>query len=111
MLNLMDADVVDEILAMTPGAVVVSYGGVEGHGHSAHVPAAFGQDAGVVTSEPSVVIANGRFPDIVIDDETGVARGIGRRLRVGDSDWFVRGIEPGEAPGEIRVMLTNRENG
>ena len=111
MLDLTDPDVVNRMVRLTPGAVAVSYGGVDGYGHYAQVPVAFGQDGGVVASEPAVVVADGYFPDLGLDEGSGQARGINAQIVVGDYGWTVRAIEPGEAPGEIRLMLSNRTDG
>lgn len=104
----MDANTINAMLGATPGSVVVKYGGHTGWGHSAHVPIGFSQGPGAIASEPSVVVASGYFPSICIDEGSGEVTGIGERIAVGDFDWFVRGIEPGEAPGEIRLLLSNR---
>lgn len=107
----MSPAVVNRLIRLTPGAVAVSQGGVDGWGHYAQVPVVFGADDGVVAAEPAVVVADSFFPDIGLDESAGVARGIGAQVEVGDYGWTVRAIEPGEAPGEIRLMLSNRVNG
>lgn len=109
MFDLMDPSTIDDMIGMTPGAVVVSCGGVTGWGHFAHVPTGFGDDVGAVVSEPSVVIASSYFAGVCLDDGAGTTEGVGERITVGDYDWYVRAIEPGESPGEIRVLLSNRE--
>ena len=109
--NLMSPAVIDVMIGATPGAVVVSYGGVTGWGHYAQVPTAFASDDGVVVSVPSVVVADGHFPGIGGCESDGAHEGVGESIVVGDYEWTIRGIEPGEAPGEIRLMLSNRANG
>lgn len=106
----MDPVVIDGMIGATPGAVVVKYGGRTGWGHFANVPTTFGDDVGVVASEPALVIASGYFPGVCLDDGEGTAEGVGRDIVVGDYIWNIRGIEPGEAPGEMRCMLSNRRN-
>ena len=108
MLDLMSPTVVNRMIRLTPGAVAVSHGGVDGHGHYEQVPVAFGQDVGVVAASPSVVVADGYFPGLGLDESAGAARGINAQIVVGDYGWTVRAIEPGEAPGEVRLMLSNR---
>ena len=110
-MNLMDPAVIDTMIGATPGAVVVSYGGVTGWGHYAQVPTEIGAETGVVASVPSVVVADGHFPGIGMCEADGVAEGVGKSIDVGDYGWTIRGIEPGEAPGEVRLMLSNRANG
>ena len=109
MADLMDPTVISEMLRVTPGAVPVSFGGVHGWGHFANVPEPFGEAQGVIASSPAVVIPSGYFPDICLDDGKGEASGIGKPIRVGDYNWYVRDLEPGEAPGELRVLLSNRQ--
>ncbi len=58
----------------------------------------------------SVVVASEKFPGIGIDRGTGEAFGVDERISVGDWDWYVSGVEPGEAPGEVRLILSNRES-
>lgn len=101
---------INAMIGATPGAVVVSYGGVDGYGHDAHVPTEFGADVGVVVSEPSVVIAAEFFPELGLCEGSGTAEGVGRDITVGDYIWNVRAIEPAESPGEIRLMLSNRRS-
>ena len=105
-----DPAVIDDMLLAT-GGVEVSYGGVTGRGHFAQVPVAFGQDGGVVASEPAVVVADSYFPGLGLCEGSGQATGIGAQIQVGDYGWTVRAIEPGEAPGEVRLMLSNRTDG
>lgn len=104
----MDPVTINAMLGATPGAVVVEHGGYAGWGHSAHVPIGFGDGAGAIQSRPSVVIASGFFPGVCIDESRGEVTGIGEVLIVDAHDWYVRDIEPAEAPGEIRVFLSNR---
>lgn len=111
MLDLMSPAVVNRLIRRTPGAVVVAYGGVSGWGHYAQVPTEFGSSVGVVMSEPSVVVADGFFPNLGMDEGAGRAAGVGVAIVVGAYGWTVRGIEPGESPGEIRLMLSNRTDG
>lgn len=104
----MDPGVINEMIQMTPGAVVVSYGGVSGWGHDAHVPTGFGEDVAVVVSEPSVVVASEYFPGVCLDSTAGTVQGVNEKITVKSVDWYIRAIEPAEAPGEIRLMLSNR---
>lgn len=101
--------VINEMIGVTPGAVRVKYGGVSGWGHDAHVPTGFGDGgATVVVSEPSVVVASEYFPGVCLDSGAGTAEGVNEAIEVKGLGWYVRAIEPGEAPGEIRLMLTER---
>ncbi len=106
--DLMDPDVIDSMIRRTPGAVTVSHGGVDGWGHDAHIPTLAGEDVGALGSEPSVVVADRKFPGICLNYGAGTIEGVDERITVADYDWTVRGIEPGEAPGEIRLLLSNR---
>lgn len=106
--DLMNHETINTMIGLAPGAIVVAYGGIIGWGHEEHVPTEFGNDVGVVASEPSVVVAAGMFPGIGLDEGEGTADGINEKITVGEYAWTVRAIELGEAPGEIRLMLTNR---
>lgn len=106
----MDPEVIDEMIGLTPGAVAVKYGGRTGWGHDAHVPTAFGEDVGAVVSEPSVVVAAEYFPGVCLDSGAGTAEGVGKKIAVKGFDWYIRAMEPGEAPGEIRLFLSNRSS-
>lgn len=110
-LDLMSPAVVNRMIRLMPGAVRVKYRGVEGHGHYEQVPTEFSGPAGVVAASPSVVVADGYFPDLGLDESAGTAHGIGAQVEVGDYVWTVRAIEPGTAPGEVRLMLSNRTSG
>lgn len=107
-MDLMDPAIVNEMIQFTPGAVRVSAGGVDGWGHDAHAVMAIGEDGGVAASSPSVVVASEYFPGIGLDSGEGEAVGVDEPIVVGDYMWDVRDLEPGEAPGEVRIMLGNR---
>lgn len=104
----MDPAVIDAMIGRAPGAVRVSYGGVDGWGHDAHIAAEFSDGPGALVSMPSVVVADGYFPEIGLDRGSGSATGIDVPITVGDYMWSVRAIEPAMAAGEIRVLLSNR---
>lgn len=106
--DIMDPDVIAEMFAMTPGAVLVTFGGVETYGHFEHVPEGVLDSPGVLASAPTVVVPSGALPGVGLCDEEGSARGVGEAVTVGDFVWTVRAVEPGTAPGEIRLLLANR---
>lgn len=98
-----------EAMLKATGGVSVQYDGVSTWGHFENVPAAVGElGSGVVASDPSVVIASESLPGICLDNGAGSVGGVNEELLVGDYYWTVRGIEPGEAVGEIRLLLSNR---
>jgi hypothetical protein len=101
---------VNAMLRATPGAVAVSYGGVAGHGHYQQIPANFGDEDGVIGSVPSVVVADEYFPSIGLCEADGDASGAGEDIVVGDFLWNIRGIEPGDSPGEVQLLLSNRRS-
>lgn len=101
---------VNAMLRATPGAVAVSRGGVSGFGHYQQVPVTFGDDGGVMGSMPSVVIADEYFPGVGLCEADGSAAGSGEDITVGSYVWNIRGLEPGESPGEIRALLSNRRS-
>lgn len=105
--GLMSPTTIDGMFRRTPGAVEVSYGGVDGHGHYAQVPVQAVQD-GPIVSEPSLAVADGYFPGIGNCEESGALDGIGEDIHVGDYVWTIRDIGDGESPGEIVLLLTNR---
>lgn len=96
------------MLGATPGAYTVTKGSVSGYGHFQQVPMSFTDESGVVVSMPSVVVADEYFTGLGLVESSGTAAGIGQQLTVGSRTWYVRAIEPGESPGEIRVFLSNR---
>jgi len=106
--GLMSPTVIDGMFRATPGAVAVSYGGVDGWGHFAQVPVQAGADPGLVTSVPSVAVADGHFPGIGNCESDGDLDGTGEDIAVGDYVWTIRDIAPGSSPGEIILLLSNR---
>src|SRR5688572_6762311 len=108
MLDLMSPTAIGRMFRLTPGAVLVSFGGVETYGHFEHVPEVVQDSPGVLASAPTVVVPSGVLPGVGLCDEEGSARGIGEPITVGDFVWTVRAVEPGLAPGELRLMLANR---
>lgn len=108
MIDLMDATVIGGLLRRTPGGVTVLSGAETSYGHFEHVPGNVGDSPGVLSAEPSVVIPSEAFTAIGLDASTGRAVGIGEAITVDGRAWYVRGVEPGLAPGEIRVLLANR---
>lgn len=111
--GLMSPATINRMFRATPGAVAVSYGGVDGWGHYAQVPVQTGADPGLVVSVPSVTVADGYFPGIGDCESDGDLDGVGADIRVGDFVWTIRDIAHGEAPyeapGEIVLLLSNRD--
>lgn len=103
----MDPAEINAMLGRMSGAVRVSAGGVEGWGNDAHAVMSLA-GTGIAASSPSVVVASEYFPGIGLDRADGEAFGITQPIVVGDYMWTVRDLEPGEAPGEVRVLLSNR---
>lgn len=108
-----DPEIISEMLASMPDGVSVTFGGKTGGGNFEHVPEAiFEEPSGPVVGRPSVVVAAGFFPNLGLDDAQGRLRGVGRKITIesallGETVWVVHGIEPGTAPGEIRLVLSN----
>lgn len=105
--GLMSPAMIDGMFRATPGAVAVAYGGIEGWGHYAQVPVQATAD-GPIVSEPSVTVADGYFPGIGDCESSGKLEGVNEDITVGDYVWTIRDIAPGEAPGEIILLLSNR---
>lgn len=111
-MDLGDPGVIGDMLEAMPDGCSVSYGGTTTGGNFEHVPEPlFEQPSGVVAA-PSVVVPASAFPEIGLNDERGRLRGIGKTItiesdRLGKVRWEIANIEPGLAPGEIRLLLTN----
>jgi len=109
-MNIATPSGINAMLRATPGAVAVSCGGVGGWGHYQQVPTTFGGDGGVMGAMPSVVVADEYLPGVGLSEADGDAAGVGLDVVVGDWVWNIRGVEPGESPGEIRLLLSNRRS-
>ena len=87
------------------GGETVTNGGETTYGHFDRVPVEAGEGqggygGGVLTTEPSVVIADGRLSNF------GPRKGIGATVVVDGTSWLVSNIVPAdEDGGTIRLML------
>lgn len=102
------ADGVNAMLRATPGAVAVSYGGVDGHGHPGLPPGMAFEDPDLMAGRPVVVVASGYFPDIGVDEVRGLNGIQGTEIAVGDYAYRIdRAMEADEDGGTILLLLTD----
>ena len=92
----------------TPGAVRVSYGGVDGWGHKGLPPGLAFEDPELTVGKPSVVVAAGHFPGIGVDDVNGQQRVTATNIDVDGHEWRIaRVLQGDEDGGTIVLMLTH----
>ena len=99
---------INAMLQATPGAVAVSYGGVDGHGHLGLPPGLAFEVPDLSAGQPALVVAAGYFPRIGVDEAEGLEGVTGTNIVVGDYEWRIaRALRATEDGGEILLMLTH----
>lgn len=99
---------INEMLQHTPGAVAVSYKGVDGWGHLGLPPGTAFEDPDLMDGQPALVVASGHFPDIGVDEAKGLDRIRGTTITVGEFDWMIaRAMRATEDGKEILLLLTD----
>lgn len=102
------ADGINAMFQATPGAVAVSYGGVDGHGHLGLPPGMAFEEPDLMAGTPALVVAAGYFPKICVDEVASLDEIRGTKIRVGDYVWLIdRAMEADEDGGTILLLLTD----